>query len=261
MTANKHLTAIKRKNRGKRTCLKLEQWLDSLTNSLKEVTALEINTTIVEEITTEQFIPWQVYQEIYIISRRHLQQIQTHPALCDRYLQLRRQLELVYSLLLLDPHSELYDSKKESQIREHLTILSQSNSQWENLPTQLPEPIPNPSNRNNNLVFNLLRNYDFLRTLRQLGNLKQALDRQNQILQSSQTKKVSNTIEFDKSISAQTKIQLDGKIINRYSQEILAHPHQANILELHQNSINLGERQWRLLLDFIVNFVVVDRGK
>ncbi|BAU63735.1 hypothetical protein STA3757_11020 [Stanieria sp. NIES-3757] len=249
MSANKHSTAIERNdNRGKLPHSKLEQWLNSLADSLGEVTALEINTAFVEEITSEQFIPWQVYQEIYVISRQQLLQVQIHPSLSDRYLELRRQLELAYILLLIDPHSELYDSQQQAQAKHNLTILSQSNSEWESLPTQLFDPIPNPADQttSTSLVFNLLHDYHFLRTLRQLGTVKQSLDRQNQIL---------NHKNHHPTIYAQTKIQLDGKIFNRYSQEILAHPQQAEILKLHQNSIFLGEKQWYSLLRVVLNFI------
>ncbi|GAB4228671.1 MAG: hypothetical protein Kow0049_09800 [Stanieria sp.] len=218
-----------------------------MTDSLREVTALEINTAFVEEITTDQFIPWHVYQEIYLISRQQLQQVQIHPDLCDRYLQLRRQLELAYTLLLIDPHSELYDSQREAQARQNLTILSQSNSEWESLPTQLPDPIPDPANQTNTSIFNLLDNYHFLRTLCQLGTIKQGLDRQNHIL--------NHKNNNHPTIYAQTKIQLDGKIFNRYSQNILTHPQQSQILKLHQNSILLGEKQWHSLLKVIFNFI------
>lgn len=247
MSANKYSTAIEQNdNRGKLPHSKLEQWLNSLTDSLGEVTALEINTAFVEEITSDRFIPWQVYQEIYLISRQQLQQVQIHPDLCDRYLELRRQLELAYVLLLIDPHSELYDSQREAQARQNLTILSQSNSEWESLPTQLPDHIPDPANQKTSLVFNLLHDYHFLRTLRQLGTVKQSLDRQNQIL---------NHKNHHPTIYAQTKIQLDGKIFNRYSQDILTHPQQAQILKLHQNSIFLGEKQWYSLLKVFLNLI------
>jgi hypothetical protein len=248
VSTNKYSTAIEQNdNRGKLPHSKLEQWLNSLTDSLGEVTALEINTAFVEEITTDQFIPWQVYQEIYVISRQQLQQVQIHPDWRDRYLQLRRQLELAYTLLLIDPNSELYDSQREAQARQNLTILSQSNSEWESLPTQLPNPIPDPANQKTSLVFNLLHDYHFLRTLRQLGTIKQGLDRQNHIL--------NHKNNNHPTIYAQTKIQLDGKIFNRYSQNILTHPQQSQILKLHQNSILLGEKQWHSLLKFFLNFI------
>ncbi|AFZ37437.1 hypothetical protein Sta7437_3955 [Stanieria cyanosphaera PCC 7437] len=248
MSANKYSTAIEQNNdRGKPPHSKFQQWLNSLTDSLGEVTALEINTTFVEEITKEQFIPWQVYQEIYLISRQQLQQIQIHSDLCDRYLQLRRQLELAYTLLLIDPASEFYDSEQEAQAKQNLTILSQSNSEWERLPTQLPEPIPDPTKQTTVSVFNLLDNYYFLRTLRQLATVKQSLDQQNQLL----NLKNNNS----PAIYAQTKIQLDGKIFNCYSQAILTHPHQSQILNLHQNSIFWGEKQWSSLFKTIINLI------
>lgn len=245
MNTNKHLAASDRQS--KRPYLQLKQWLNSLSNLFGEVTALEFNTIIVEEITTEQLLPWQVYQEIYSISRQQLQQTQIDLTLRDRYLELRRQLELAYILLLSDPNSDLDDSQPD-RARQNLAIFSQSNSEWEHLPTLLPDPFTNATERTTDLVFNLLRNYDFLRTLRQLGTVKQALDRQNHALKQDYSPK------FDR-IYAQTKIQIDGKIFNRYSQNILTHPQQTQILKIHQNSIFWGEQQWYSLLKFFLKLI------
>ena len=88
--------------------------------------------------------------------------------------------------------------------------------------------------------------------MHQLGNIKTALDRQNQILKQSESKSQSETAD---TVYAQTLIQLDGKIINRYCEQIFNHPHQAQILELHHRSIKAGQQQWRLLLDFIIHFI------
>jgi hypothetical protein len=53
-------------------------------------------------------------------------------------------------------------------------------------------------------------------------------------------------------IYAQTVIQLDGDVINRYSQEIFDHPHREVILQIHREGVTLvknsGADCWSLSL-------------
>jgi hypothetical protein len=56
-------------------------------------------------------------------------------------------------------------------------------------------------------------------------------------------------------IYAQTVIQLDGDVINRYSQEILDHPHREVILQIHRDGVTASEKQWRGLLEFIIGLI------
>jgi hypothetical protein len=56
-------------------------------------------------------------------------------------------------------------------------------------------------------------------------------------------------------IYAQTVIQIDGDVINRYSQEIFDHPQRDMILEIHREGVIAGEKQWRGLLEFIIGLV------
>ncbi|ELR99985.1 hypothetical protein [Gloeocapsa sp. PCC 73106] len=73
---------------------KVEVLLNSFQEILSEVTALEVRTIVVEEISLESFNPWQAYQEIYSISPASLEQQGIDLSVRDRYLELRRQLEL-----------------------------------------------------------------------------------------------------------------------------------------------------------------------
>ena len=111
-------------------------------NLLANFTSVEISTVIVDEIVEEMFISWEVYQGIFALSRFSLEQSAIDRSLFDRYLQLRRQLELAYCLLLVDPSSQLYNRTEAAEIRQDLPVLSQPNDRWEAIPTRLPEPIP-----------------------------------------------------------------------------------------------------------------------
>ena len=219
-------------------------------NLLENITAVEISTVIVKEIVDEIFIPWEVYQGIYYLSRVHLESSTIDLSLQNRYLQLCRQLELAYCLLIIDPNSTLYNRILVSEIKRDLPVLTQQDSEWEKLATRLPEPIPNSRRQNMSAVNKLLRDPQFVNVLRQINKRKTAIDRRDRILRSSS---LSNNIT--ETTYAQTSLQLNGKIINRYSQAILGRSDRDLLLKLHEQSTNVGEQQWRGLVKFLLSLV------
>ncbi len=219
-------------------------------NLLENITAVEISTVIVDEIVDEIFIPWEAYQAIYYLSRFYLEQSAIDLSLHNRYLQLRRQLELAYCLLLVDPSSQLYNRTLVAEITRDLPILSQQNVDWETIPTRLPEPIPISRRRNMSAINKLLRDPQFINVLQQLNKLKSALDRRDRILRgSSRQNNITDTTY------AQTSLQLNGKIINRYSQAILGRSDRNLLLQLHEQSTSTGEQQWRGLVSFVLSLI------
>ncbi|NJL52394.1 MAG: hypothetical protein HC930_09570 [Hydrococcus sp. SU_1_0] len=94
-------------------------------NLLENITTVEISTVIVDEIEDEIFIPWEVYQAIYDLSRSYLEQSAIDLSLWNRYLQLRRQLELAYCLLLVDASSSQYNRLLVAEVKRDLPLLSQ----------------------------------------------------------------------------------------------------------------------------------------
>ena len=219
-------------------------------NQLENITAVEISTVIVEEIVDEMFIPWEVYQGIYDISRSSLEQFNIDLSLRSRYLQLRRQLELAYCLLLIDPNSQFYSRTVVKEIKRDLPILSQNSAEWEKLPTRLPQPIPSHRHKTMSGVNKLISDRSFLNILQQLHKRKVALDKRDRIINSSA---VPNDIT--NSTYAQTSLQLDGKIVNRYSQAILDRSDRNLLLQLHQQSTSAGENQWRGMIQFMLSLV------
>lgn len=250
----------------KRLKTKLESFVGSLSNVLDQITAIEINTAIVEEITGDEFIPWEVYRDLYSISREYLERIGIHLSLRDRYLSLRKKLEFEYALILTDPNSDLYESEAFSDLRNDFPILTNATVDWEKIDTRLPSPFP-PSNPEQLLkVQNLLSDSRFLRKLRKIGELKLLLDSQNKALLKQEQRlnnvfsgtigeQTSATETIKNQIYAKTTIQLDGSIINRYSQEMLNSPHKHLLLEIHKYSITIGEKQWRGLFNFVVEIM------
>ena len=218
-------------------------------NLLENITSVEISTVIVEEIVDEMFIPWEVYQDIYYLSRSNLERSYVAHSLHDRYLQLRRQLELAYCLLLIDANSQLYRRILVQEVKRDLPTLTNKNDEWETIATRLPEPIPD--NRYQMKEVNrLFKDSQFINVLQQLNKRKTALDRRDRVLRSAPDSNDIGDLTY-----AQTSLQLDGKIINRYSQEILKRSDRELLLQLHEQSTTTGEQQWRGLIQFLVSLI------
>lgn len=240
----------------------LDEFLKSLGDVLIDITALEVNTMVVEQITGEKFIPWEAYRDIYAISEGYLEQQGIHKSLCDRYIKLRKNLELEYTLLLTNPTSEFYDPTVVNSAREDDQILTDPTVELHELQTRLPDPIKPSSLEEILKVRKVLSDSRFLRSLRKMSELKTALDCRNKALNRKQDEQPGYTKSdvLQKAVTtdiiyAQTVIQLDGDIINRYSQEIIDHPHRDVILQLHREGVTAGEKQWRGLLEFIIGLV------
>lgn len=238
----------------------LNYFVESLSDVLLEITALEVNTAIVERIGGNKFIPWEAYRSLYPLDRAYLEQYPVHESLLHRYLELRRTLELNYALCLSDPRSVLYDPAKIAT-PESNRILSESALEINEHNTQLPSPFKRTAADELLEVQQILADARFLRGLRKLGELKASLDSRNQTLlkmdaayPGNSPATIAKAVKTD-IIYAQTVIQLDGDIINRYSEAIVDHPHKEILLKIHQDSVAASERQWRGLLGFAVDLV------
>ena len=87
------------KGKSSRAPKSFDNWINSWDKLLGETTALEVNTMVVEHITGEKFIAWETYRELYMISRKDLQNQGVHESLRDRYLELRTNIEREYASL------------------------------------------------------------------------------------------------------------------------------------------------------------------
>ena len=239
----------------------LNDFLQSLGEVLVDITALEVNTMVVAQITGDKFIAWEAYRDIYVISEDYLEQQGIHESLRDRYIELRKNLELEYTLLLTNPTSAFYDPSVLTA-RGEGQILTDPTVEMHQIQTRLPDPIQPTSPEEILKAQRVLEDSHFLRSLRKISELKAALDNRNKALLKKQAEQedyvksevLQKAVKTDM-IYAQTVIQLDGDIINRYSQEIFDHPHRDTILLIHKEGVLAGERQWRGLLEFIINLV------
>jgi hypothetical protein len=126
--------------------------------------------------------------------------------------------------------------------------------------------LPNPTNPTSPEEIlkarEILNDSRFLRSLRKMSELKAALDNRNKALQRMHDENLGRIAPdaLQKAVTtdliyAQTVIQLDGDIINRYSQEIFDHPHREVILQIHRDGVTASEKQWRGLLEFIIGLI------
>lgn len=219
-----------------------------MSNLLDNITTIEINTVIVDEIVDEIFIPWEVYQAIYHISRSTLEAQGVPLALCDRYLNLRRQLELQYSLLSLQRNSRFYNRRHQKAIKQNLALLINVDPRWESLPTRLPQPLPQQSNSQSSKIDLLLEDRQFVFLLHRLGKIKHNLDWQVHRLRQNHQSIINKTY-------AQTTMGLNGEITNRYTQQILQHRDRHNLLSLHNQSVEAATKYWQGLLKLAIDFL------
>lgn len=196
---------------------KFNTFVQSLGDVLLDITALEVNTMVVSEITGSKFNPESAYRNLYEIANSL-----DNPAyflhrgipekLWERYIKLRTNLEADYRQAIEEfgPHHGL--------------------------------PLPDPDHEAHRLQ-ELFKNAQFLRALRKLNELKAGVD-------SDSTTQPKVDIIF-----AQTVIQLDGDIINRYHQHLFKHPYRDVIIEMHNQGVTSGEKQWQGLLQFMVTLM------
>lgn len=244
---------------------KFNDFFVSLGNVLTDITALEVNTMVCREITGHKFMPWEIYRDMYPISEEYLAQQGIHSSLRPRYLSLRKSLELEFTLMMTDTKSEFYDPNVVASLGEDAPILTDSQVELAQIETKLLNPHnPNQCEK----LHRLLGNSRFLSLLRKTSELKAALDNRNQTLNYLESQKGENLspqvrekeLQTDV-IYAQTVIQLDGDIINRYSETIFDHPHRDLILQIHKTSVEAGHQEWRGLFGFVVNMVRNAIGK
>lgn len=252
----------------------LDKFVSSVQVLIEDITALEVNTMVVSRISGTKFSAWEAYQSIYSIHDKdyfEVMGIPESPELRDRYTSLFSQLEREYFYLLIEDansKSNVSQNAKVKQYHQRLHFLKEikrgkiieSDPRYVELARPiLPAPAPviddiNQEDQTNwqkewekncDEIQELLNNDKFVRTLRKIIELKAALDGGD----------VTST-KID-TIYAQTVMQLDGDIITRYHKDLFDLPEDAKnlILQIHNDGVVAGEKQWRGILDFMINLV------
>ncbi|MBD2360846.1 hypothetical protein H6G36_06560 [Anabaena minutissima FACHB-250] len=250
----------------------LNKFVSSVQVLVKDITALEVNTMIVNSISGTKFSAWEAYQEIYSIHDKDYFDVMGIPEqLHDRYKSLFSELEREYFYLLIEDVNHTMNDLQHEKVRKYhqrLHLLKElkrgkiveSDPRYVELARPiLPAPAPVIDDINQEKQRNweqewqsncdeiqaLLNNEKFVRTLRKIIELKAALDGGDV---------TSNKID---TIYAQTVMQLDGDIITRYHKDLfdLSEDSKNLILQIHNEGVVAGEKQWRGILDFMINLV------
>lgn len=241
---------------------KFNRFLRTLEDIMVEGTTLEISTMVVEQINNHPFVPWEVYRDLYPISPTYLQRQRYHPLVHEAYLDMRAQLEWQYTLLLIDPTSDFYDANCLRNMGNTTQDSIESAIASPDFVTQLPNPL-NPTDKQEfRKVRQLLTKSRFHSHLCQLGEQKVALDNRNyRLLHRAYTVQEADKLLNDV-VYAQTTVHLDGNITNCYTAELFEHPHQAMILQIHQDNLVAGEQLWRRLLGLLLSMMqsILNRG-
>ncbi|MEH2201247.1 hypothetical protein [Nostoc sp.] len=250
----------------------LNNLVSSVQTLVYDITALEVNTMVVDRINASKFNAWEAYQEIYSIHDPDYFEAKGIPEegsqaqeLRKRYKSLFNQLEREYFYLLLEEGSGFYNPQDE-RVKRYRQRLEYAKKYQPNLVeadrenVKLAEPIlpaPTPvlddEDGNNQQdwietfkeIQILLNNDKFGRTLRKMSELKAALDSSN--VQSTK-------IDI---IYAQTVMQLDGDIITRYHKELFNLTEEAKnlIINTHNQGVISGEKQWRGTFSFLISLI------
>lgn len=250
----------------------LNNLVSSVQTLVSDITALEVNTMIVDRINASKFNAWEAYQEIYSIHNPDYFKAKGIPEegsqaqeLHKRYKSLFNQLEREYFYLLLEEGSDFYNPQDERVTRyrqrleyakRHQANLVETDEENVKLAEPiLPAPTPVLDDKDGNNqedwietfkeIQRLLNNDKFLRTLRKMYELKAALDGGN-----------VTSIKTD-IIFAQTVMQLDGDIITRYHKELFNLSEDAKnlIINTHNQGVISGEKQWRGTFSFLISLV------
>lgn len=225
----------------------VQTFLKSLGEVLLDITALEVSTIVVDEITPHKFIPRQTYQELYPLCADFLKDAGIHSSLVDRYLQLHRTLLLRYIALLAEPQSLLYNPQLVDAVQESYQLLSNPANEAKEIPLQLPDPS---NAREADQLETLLSTASFLRCLRKLSEIKATLDQRNfHIQKHPDSKDADHLLDI---IYARTVVQLDGDVMNSYNQKLFQNPQQQAILQVHQAGVAAAQYHWQGLLEFII---------
>jgi hypothetical protein len=199
----------------------IERFASALAEVLNDITALEVNTMVVSEITGTKFLPEDAYQALYKIYSTKQEEI--------RYEPIRRSFE-----------GSCRDCMKKMQVSSDSVSM-----------------VPDPNTRQGRaMVDRLLAEGDFLRSLRKLSELAALMggDRAGQ----------NNIADI---IYAQTVIQIDGDVINRFHEQLLSQRLSREdkdfLIRVHSEAVISGEENWRGLLKFLFGLVqdIISRGR
>jgi len=230
----------------------LGKFVDTVGVIVRDITSLEVNTIVVSNISGSKFNPWQSYYNIYAISEpNYFDSKNIVSELEERYVNIFLQLEreYIYTLLAKELESPSPKAQVVQGYRSRLKYIDENRLNSDGTKASqiaLPSPFDQESQvENYQKIAALVTDDKFVLTLRKVSEMKAALDGGDV------------TSENVDTIYAQTIIQLDGDIITRYHRDLfgLKESDKDLIMKVHNDGVVSGEKQWREVIDFLINFI------
>jgi hypothetical protein len=233
-------------------------FVEGMKDAVNDLSALEVNTMVVSEISGLKFNPRISYRLLYDISEldssglRHLKD-RLREAVCEIELEAatdperKQQLELQQQELQLE--LQLKELQKQPQSETNLAKQNQlgkgqaklRNELKNNLYT-LPKPFQDAR------LDALLKNKNFVLRLRKLNELRSLLKKP----------RASETDNIYDNIYAQTIIQLDGDVINYFHKRLFEETHtddRAFLMTIHRDAVTSGQQNWQSILHLIFDMM------
>ncbi len=255
---------------GQKDLIQLEQWQKNVEERQKNMN--EVGENLLEEDSNRLEEAAKELEEIEKPFKN------LNPALYNRYIQLRQRLEKVCTSMnwkIKDEDAKFlgnYPAFKlisgdvdETKIDGKIVQFKCINLTRLPLPDIVYDPDDNESNRQRLIKITseaqenidqkkedklrslILSSGEVLRRLRKLNELR--------ALMSNPLASENNVYDL---IYAQTIIQIDGDIINRFDKKMFKEEHQEIkdfLLKIHQEAVTLGEEDWRNLLNLALDLV------
>jgi hypothetical protein len=220
--------------------------VDGLKDSVKDISALEVNTMIVSDISGLKFKPLLSYEALYRIPHKDLPENIIKDS--DDYYDDLYKGNLEYPSL---NGSNTKISSKDLNIarKNHLKLRERlgeaAKLATNNQDYQLPDP---ESVEDRPELHNLLENTQFIRSLRKLNELRSLAEKPE----------ASDSSNVFDNIYAQTTIQLDGDIVNCFHKrlfESMEGDDRDFLIKVHLDAVNSGQKNWQSLLHLIFDML------
>jgi hypothetical protein len=233
-------------------------FVEGMKDAVNDLSALEVNTMVVSEISGLKFNPRISYRLLYDISEldssglRHLKD-RLKEAICEIELEAATDPEKTKKLELqqqeLQLQLQLKELQKQTQSVANTTKQDELKAKQAELQTmlknelyQLPKPFQDPR------LEALLKNKNFVLRLRKLNELRSLLKKP----------RASETDNIYDNIYAQTIIQLDGDVINYFHKRLFEQTHaddRAFLMTIHRDAVTGGQQNWQNLLHLIFDMM------
>lgn len=281
---------VNKVNKVNKTQAQAQELLDNLVKSVRtlldDITALEVNTMVVDQITGAKFNAWKAYQEIYSINDKDYFDIKDIPEeglqgqnLRKRYKSLFEQLEREYFYILIDNYldkdSKFYNPQDDrvKRYQERLEYLKatkgeivESDEKYVSLAEPIlppPSPVMDKKDKNNKSPDEIEKNHQetWIKNCTEIRKLFSHDEFLRSLRKISELKAALDSGDIKSTkidiIYAQTVMQLDGDIISRYHKQLFEEDEETKdlIIQIHKEGVIAGEKQWRGTLDFLINLV------